>query len=153
MQLESALLLGVCVFLGFILPLLLRSRFDGVWFRTGGDLNAPAERKVLAQHGKLSQVLPIGCLSGDTYETITLIADGREHPWEEPPGCTVKPATASYSAQLTGSSFELVRRTPGGTFRESWQVTGPGRMVIWADGQRAIYERASWLRSLFTEEP
>src|ERR1700745_3627007 len=82
-RIESALLMAACIFLGFVLPLLLRSRFDGVWFRTGGDPSTPAEVKLLARHGKFSEVIPVNCFG--SYETVTLVADGREHTWSEPP--------------------------------------------------------------------
>jgi hypothetical protein len=151
---ESILLMALCIFLGFVLPLLLRSSFDGVWFRTSGDQNAPAEIKLLAHRGKFSEIIPIDCFG--SYETITLIADSREHDWSGPsPGCrvSVEPGVTSYSAQLTSNSFKLTKRASSATFTESWDLVGHGRMVISAHGQTATYHRASWLRSLFTEEP
>jgi hypothetical protein len=153
MQVEAALLLALCIFLGFVLPLLLRSSFEGVWFKTSGDKNAPAEMKILMHHGKFAEILPVGCLNGDSYETITLIADGREHTWSEPAACTIKPGINSYSAQLTSNAFQLIKRTDSATLTESWNLVGHGRMVMSKDGRTATYQRASWLRSLFTEEP
>ncbi len=153
LHLESLLLMALCIFLGFVLPLLLRSNFDGVWFRIGGDQTAPGELKLLAHKGKFSEIIPIDCFG---YETVTLIADGREHPWSEPPnGCRVasEPGIASYSAQLTNDSFTLIKRAANGTFNESWSLIGHGRLVIHEHGRTATYQRASWLRSLFTEEP
>lgn len=152
-QIESALLMAFCIFLGFVLPLLLRSSFDGVWFKTSGDPTAPAELKLLVHKGKFSEVIPIDCLG---YETVTLIADGREHQWSEPPnGCRVasEPGITSYSAQLTKNSFQLTKHARDGASNESWDLIGHGRMVIAVHGQTATYQRASWLRSLFTEEP
>ncbi len=153
MQIESVLLLVLCIFLGFVLPLLLRSDFEGVWFKISGDKDAPAEMKVLAHHGKFAEILPLGCLNGDSYETITLVADGREHTWSEPASCTIKPGINSYSAQLTSNTFQLTKRTDAATFTESWNLVGHNRMVISKNGGTATYQRASWLRSLFTEEP
>jgi hypothetical protein len=155
MRVESTLLMAFCIFLGFVLPLLLRSRFDGVWFRTGGDQSEPGEMQVLARHGKFSEIIPIGCLVGSSYETITLIADGREHQWSEPPGCTIaiEPGITSYSAQLTKTSFKLIKRRGSATFTESWDIVDHGRMIVSDNGRTATYKRASWLRSLFTEEP
>jgi|SRR6266567_6302856 len=154
LRFESAILMALCVFIGFVLPLLLRSSFDGVWFRTGGDQSAPAELKVLAHRAKFSEIIPVNCFG--SYESITLIADGREHEWSEPPGAcrlAFEPGITSYSAQLTAISFKLTKRADHGTFTESWDLIGHGRMVISEHGQTATYQRASWLRSLFTEEP
>jgi hypothetical protein len=146
--------MAFCIFLGFVLPLLLRSSFDGVWFRISGDQNIPAEIKLIAHRGKFSLVVPVDCFG--SYETVTLIADGREHPWSEPPGaCNLafESGITSYSAQLTANSFKLVKHAPGANFSESWNLIGHGRMVVSQHGQTATYQRASWLRSLFTEEP
>jgi hypothetical protein len=153
LQIESAFLMALCIFLGFVLPLLLRSGFDGVWFRVSGDPHAPGEVKLLAHRGKFSEIIPIDCFG---YETVTLIADGREHPWSEPPsGCRVATelGITSYSAQLTANSLRLTKHATSGTFSESWDLKGHGRMVISEHGQTATYRRASWFRSLFTEEP
>ena len=154
LQFESILLMALCIFLGFVLPLLQRSRFDGVWFKTGGDPSALAEIKILAHRNKFSEIVPVNCFG--EYETVTLIADSREHPWSQPAGAcrlAFEPGITSYSAQLTSSSFQLTKRAGAATYKESWDLTGHGRMVITQHGQTATYERASWLRSLFTEEP
>jgi hypothetical protein len=153
LNVEAAFLMAVCIFLGFVLPLLLRSGFDGVWFRISGDQTAPSEFKLIAHHGKFSEIIPIDCFG---YETVTLIADGREHPWSEPPsGCRVatEPDITTYSAQLTTNSFRLIKHSGSSTFSESWDLKGHGRLVISEHGQTATYQRASWFRSLFTEEP
>ena len=154
LRIESALLLSACVFIGFVWPMLVRSRFDGVWFRTGGDENAPSEIKLLTHRGKFSEVLPVDCFG--SYESVTLIADGRKHAWSEPPGnchLAFEPGIASYSAQLSSSSFTLTKSTASGTFTESWEILDSSHMVVSQHGQIALYRRASWLRSLFTEEP
>jgi len=153
LQIEAAILMALCIFLGFVLPLLLRSSFDGVWFKTSGDPTAPTELKLLVHKGKFAEVIPIDCFG---YETVTLIADGREHQWSEPPnGCRVasEPGITTYSALLTNTSFKLTKHARDGAFNESWDLIGHGRMVITEHGQTATYKRASWLRSLFTEEP
>src|ERR1700676_1622643 len=90
MRFESALLMALCIFLGFVLPLLLRSKFDGVWFRTSGDQNALGEIKLLVHNGKFAEVIPLDCFG--SYPTVPLIADGREHPWSEPAGMCGVPA-------------------------------------------------------------
>ena len=154
MRLEGALLFAVCIFLGFVLPLLLRSSFDGVWFKTGGDPNAIAELKLLAHSHKFSEIVPVNCFG--EYETVTLVADGGEHPWSQPAGAcrlAFEPGITSYSAQLTDSSFKLTKRAGSVTYTESWKLIGHSRMVVLEHGQTATYQRASWLRSLFTEEP
>ena len=154
MRFESALLMALCIFLGFVLPLLLRSKFDGVWFRISGDQNAPMEIKLIAHKGKFAEIIPIDCFG--SYPIVTLLADGREHPWSEPAGtCGVpaEPGINSYSAQLSSNSFELTKRAASATYSESWTLIGHGRMVISEHGKTATYQRASWLRSLFTEEP
>jgi hypothetical protein len=153
-RVEGVLLMAVCIFAGFVLPLLVRSRFDGVWFRTGGDRNAPAEMKLIVHRGKFSEIVPVNCFG--SYETVTLIADGREHTWSEPAGnCgfAFERGITTYSAQLSGTSLKLTKHLGPDTSTESWEITGNGRMVISQRGQSAIYRRASWLRSLFTEEP
>ena len=154
LRIESAILMSACVFVGFVLPLMMRSRFDGVWFRTAGDPNAPGEIKLLAHRGKFSEVLPVDCFG--SYESVTLIADGRQHPWSEPAGnChfAFEHGITTYSAQLTSSSFKLTKSTDAATFTESYQLLGSGRMLVSQNGQTATYKRASWLRSFFTEEP
>jgi hypothetical protein len=154
LRVESALLMGICVFAGFVLPLMLRSRFDGVWFRTEGDTNAPREIKLISHRGKFSEILPVDCFG--TYESVTLIADGRQHPWSEPAGSchfAFERGTTTYSAQLTANAFRLTKSTDRATFTESWEIVGNGRMVISQNGHTATYRRASWLRSFFTEEP
>ena len=153
-RIEGALLMALCIFLGFVLPLLLRSRFDGVWFRTAGDQDAPVEMQLIAHRGKFSVIIPINCFNH--YESVTLIADGRSHTWSEPASnChfAFEPGINTYSAQLTNNSFKVTKNTDSDTFTESWNITGSGRMVISTHGHTATYRRASWLRSLFTEEP
>jgi hypothetical protein len=153
-RLESALLLSACVFIGFVWPMLMRSPFDGVWFRTGGDANAPSEIKLLAHRGKFSEVLPVDCFG--SYESVTLIADGRQHAWSEPAGnchLAFERGIASYSAELTRNALTLTKSTGAATFTESWQILDSRHMVVSQHGQIALYRRASWLRSLFTEEP
>ena len=146
--------MAACIFLGFVLPLLLRSRFDGVWFRTGGDPNTPAELKLLARHGKFSEVIPVNCFG--SYETVTLVADGREHTWSEPASTchlAFESGINSYAAQLTGSSFSLTKHIGPATISETWNIVASDRLVVTQNGRAATYKRASWFRSLFTEEP
>jgi hypothetical protein len=154
LRIESAILMSACIFVGFVLPMLVRSRFDGVWFRTSGDGNAPAEIKLLTHRDKISEILPIDCFG--SYESVTLIADGRQHAWAEPAGnChfAFEPRIATYSAHFTRNSFTVTKSTDSDTFTESWEILANGRMAVSRHGQTAIYKRASWLRSLFTEEP
>ncbi|KAA6458705.1 hypothetical protein DYQ86_19340 [Acidobacteria bacterium AB60] len=153
-RLQTLLLMALCVFVGFVLPLLLRSRFDGVWFRVAGDPSAPAEIKLIAHGGKFSETLPVNCFG--TWESVTLIADGRPHPWSEPAGnchLAFDRGITTYTASLTASSFRLTESLGNGTITESWDLLGKGRMVVSQHGRTATYQRASWLRSLFTEEP
>lgn len=154
LRIESVVLMSACVFIGFVFPMLMRSRFDGVWFRTGGDPNAPREIKLLAHRGKFSEVLPVDCFG--SYESVTLIADGRPHAWSEPAGnchLAFERDISTYSAQLSPSSFTITKTTASATFNESWEILDSSHMVVSQRGQIALYRRASWLRSLFTEEP
>lgn len=154
LRIESALLLSACVFLGFVWPMLVRSRFDGVWFRAGGDQNAPSEIKLLTHRGKFSEVLPVDCFG--SYESVTLIADGRQHPWSEPPSnchLAFEHGIVSYSAQLSRNAFTLTESTKSTTLTESWEILDSSHMAVFQHGQIALYRRASWLRSFFTEEP
>jgi len=154
LRIESVLLLSACVFIGFVWPMLVRSPFDGVWFRTGGDENTPREIKLLTHRGKFSEVLPVDCFG--SYDSVTLIADGREHTWSEPAGnchLAFESGISTYSAQLTRNSFTLTKSTKSGAVTESWEILDSGHMVVSQHGQIALYRRASWLRSFFTEEP
>ncbi len=153
-RLESVLLMSACVFLGFVWPMLLRSPFDGVWFRTGGDAGAPSEIKLLTHRGKFSEVLPVDCFG--SYESVTLIADGRQHAWSEPAGnchLAFERGISAYSAQLSRNAFTLTKSTASATFTESWEILDSNHMVVSQHGQISLYRRASWLRSFFTEEP
>ena len=54
------------------------SGFDGVWLKKSGEPWMPEEIKVAVRDGVLTETLP----GAAEYQTYRLVADGREHEWE-----------------------------------------------------------------------
>jgi hypothetical protein len=154
---------GAYFFLLLAAPILGQSDFNGVWFKTAGDKRLPESMKANLKGSTFTEDFAVVAPEGVGYEHLLLRVDGEEHAWSDDRYEPVWPVHGSgdyfYTSQLNGDDLLITRfaRGEGSADREqleTWRITVRGRqMTVSRNGVQTSYRRASWLRSLFTDEP
>lgn len=147
-------LLALLLVLGVVGYRHLRSSsLDGAWLKADGAAAMPDQitiRLTPSQFKMKYWAYPGG------VERITLLLDGREHPFWTVAGGDLK---ISYHAELDGSGIVVTKHveTAGkdlAHFTEKWSVTEDGRkLTVSVEGDETVFRRPPFLRSLFVGNP
>lgn len=129
------------------------SPLDGTWVKAEGAAAMPDELTIRLTR---SQFVRKYWADPGGVERITLLLDGREHPFLVVAGGDFK---VSYHAELDGSRIVVTEHveTAGkdlGPFTERWSLTEDGRkLTVSVGGDETVFRRPPFLRSLFVSSP